>query len=412
MHRPSAINRATALSTGDALLVLITRVETYAVGAGWKNWLFVKVCTDGDVYGISEATINGFIATTETAIHELAHFVVGKDPRQINAIANAIINTIADVGHIHRMVMAAIEVACWDILGKTMGVPIWQLLGGKHRDSVLAYANGWYRTERTPEKFVEIAKTAVVSRGFKALKVDPFGTAKWFCSNSDLALAYEILSALREAFGPDLKILIDVHSRFAPSESVRIASKLATLDIFWWEEPTTIERIELTNEIALRSPIPVATGEQFDKIGHFETLARGGHVSIYQPEPMSLGGITNTIAVANIAQANGAWIAPHQSGGPVATAVCLQLAAIIPNFLIQEHFDPFNEPWTRDLVTWTPKIEALTGHLPIPTTPGLGLDLNMDVVREHPYDPNSYFDTSKAGWEKRLGAGSKRGGSS
>jgi galactonate dehydratase len=412
MHRPSAINRATALSTGDALLVLITRVETYAVGAGWKNWLFVKVCTDGDVYGISEATINGFIATTETAIHELAHFVVGKDPRQINAIANAIINTIADVGHIHRMVMAAIEVACWDILGKTMGVPIWQLLGGKHRDSVLAYANGWYRTERTPEKFVEIAKTAVVSKGFKALKVDPFGTAKWFCSNSDLALAYEILSALREAFGPDLKILIDVHSRFAPSESVRIASKLATLDIFWWEEPTTIERIELTNEIALRSPIPVATGEQFDKIGHFETLARGGHVSIYQPEPMSLGGITNTIAVANIAQANGAWIAPHQSGGPVATAVCLQLAAIIPNFLIQEHFDPFNEPWTRDLVTWTPKIEALTGHLPIPTTPGLGLDLNMDVVREHPYDPNSYFDTSKAGWEKRLGAGSKRGGSS
>jgi galactonate dehydratase len=412
MHRPSAINGATALSTGDAFPVLITRVETYTVSAGWKNWLFVKVCTDGDVYGISEATINGFIATTKTAVHELAHFVVGKDPRQINAIANAIISTFADVGHIHRMVMAAIEVACWDILGKTMGVPIWQLLGGKHRDSVLAYANGWYRTERTPEKFVEIAKTAVVSKGFKALKVDPFGTAKWFCSNSDLALAYEILSALREAFGPDLKILIDVHSRFAPSESIRIANKLASLDIFWWEEPTTIERIELTNEIALRSPIPVATGEQFDKIGHFETLARGGHVSIYQPEPMSLGGITNTIAVANIAQANGAWIAPHQSGGPVATAVCLQLAAIIPNFLIQEHFDPFNEPWTRDLVTWTPKIEALTGHLPIPTTPGLGLDLNMDVVREHPYDPNSYFDTSKVGWEKRLGDGSKRGGSS
>jgi galactonate dehydratase len=383
--------------------VLITKVKTYAVSAGWKNWLFVKVCTDSDVYGISEATINGFIATTETAVHELAHFVIGKDPRQVNAIANAIISTIADVGHIHRMVMAAIEVACWDILGKTLGVPIWQLLGGKHRDSVLAYANGWYRTERTPEKFVDIAKNTVVSKGFKALKVDPFGTAKGFCSNSDLVLAFEILSALREAFGSDLKILIDVHSRFAPSESVRIANKLAALDIFWWEEPTTIERMELTNEIALRSPIPVATGEQFDKIGYFETLARGGHVSIYQPEPMSLGGITNTIAVANIAQANGAWIAPHQSGGPIATAVCLQLAAVVPNFLVQEHFDPFNEPWTRDLVTWAPEIDASTGHLPIPITPGLGADLNMDVVREHPYDPNAYFDTSRAGWEKRLG---------
>src|ERR1700688_547283 len=100
MHRPSAINGAIALSTGDALLVLITRVETYPVSAGWKNWLFVKVCTDSDVYGISEATINGFIATTETAVHELTHFVIGKDPLRINAIANHIITTIADVGHI------------------------------------------------------------------------------------------------------------------------------------------------------------------------------------------------------------------------------------------------------------------------------------------------------------------------
>jgi galactonate dehydratase len=387
--------------------VKITKLETYTVSAGWKNWLFVKVCTDSDVYGISEATINGFIATTETAVHELAHFVIGKDPRQINAIANHIITTIADVGHIHRMVMGAIEVACWDILGKTLGVPIWQLLGGKHRDSILAYANGWYRTERTAEHFVDIAKT-VVAKGFKAVKLDPFGTAKWFINNADLNLAFDILHAMRETFGPDLKILIDVHSRFAPSESVRIAKKLAELDLYWWEEPTTIERIELTNEIALQSPIPVATGEQFDKVGHFETLARGGYVSIYQPEPMSLGGITNTIAVASIAQANGAWIAPHQSGGPVATAVCLQLAAIIPNFLIQEHFDPFNEEWTKDLITWIPKIDPETGHLPIPTAPGLGIDLNMDVVREHPYDPNAYFDTSKKGWEKRLGAGSKR----
>ncbi len=380
----------------------ITQVETYAVGAGWKNWLFVRVSTDAGVHGISEATINAFTATTETAIHELAHFVIGQDPRQVNAIADKLISTVADVGHIHRMVMGAIEVACWDILGKTLGVPIWQLLGGKHRDSILAYANGWYRTERTPENFVGVAKP-VVAQGFKALKLDPFGNAKFFCSNQDLDLSIAILRALREEFGPDLKILIDVHCRFAPSDSVRIAKKLAALDIFWWEEPTTIERIELTNEIASQSPIPVATGEQFDKVGDFENLARGGHISIYQPEPMSLGGITNTIAVGNIARANGAWIAPHQSGGPVATAVCLQLAAIVPNFLIQEHFDAFNEPWTRQLVTWAPQVDPETGHLPIPTAPGLGVDLNLDVIREHPYDPDAFFDTSKTGWEKRLG---------
>lgn len=138
-------------------------------------------------------------------------------------------------------------------------------------------------------------------------------------------------------------------------------------------------------------------------MGQFETLARGGHVSIYQPEPMSLGGIRNTLSVASIAQANGAWIAPHQSGGPVATAVCLHLATAVPNFLIQEYFDPFNEPWTRQLVTWTPSLNPENGHLSIPKAPGLGLDLNLDVVREHPYDPNAYFDLSRKGWEKRLG---------
>jgi len=382
----------------------ITKIETYSVSVGWKNWLFIKVLTDEDVYGISEATINGFIATTERAVHELAHFAVGQDPRRVNWLADKIISTFADVGHIHRMVMGAIEVACWDILGKSLGVPIWQLLGGRYRDSILGYANGWYRTERTAEHFVRIAEP-VVAMGFKAVKLDPFGTAKGFCSNTDLNVAYDILKALRERFGPELKILIDVHTRFAPSETLRIARRMAPLDIFWWEEPTTAEREELTNEVAMACVIPVATGEQFDKVGQFETLARGGHVSIYQPEPMSLGGIVNTMAVASIAEANGAWIAPHQSGGPVATAVCLQLAACVKNFLIQEHFDPFNEPWTRDLVTWRPAIDPETGHLSIPTAPGLGLDLNLDVVREHPYDPASFFNAGKSGWEKRIGAG-------
>jgi galactonate dehydratase len=118
---------------------------------------------------------------------------------------------------------------------------------------------------------------------------------------------------------------------------------------------------------------------------------------------MSLGGIANTIAVANIARANGAWLAPHQSGGPVATAVCLQLAACVPNFLIQEHFDPFNDAWTRDLVTWHPTINPENGHLSFPDAPGLGVDLNMDVVQAHPYDPNAYFDVHNEGWEKRFG---------
>jgi galactonate dehydratase len=381
----------------------ITAIETYPVGAGWKNWLFVRVLTDEDaLYGVSEATINGFIKTTEAAISELAHLAIGRDPRNVNAIAEGVIGTVQDAGHIHRLAMSAIEVACWDILGKSLGVPIHQLLGGKHRDSVLGYANGWYRAERTPEAFVAAANT-VSELGFKAVKLDPFGQAFGTIDEAALQETYEILAAIREFFGPEFKILIDVHSRFMPSEAIRVARFLAPLDLYWWEEPTKDEREEITNEIALQSPIPVATGEQFDKIGQFETLARGGGVSIWQPEPMSLGGITNTIAVANIARANNAWIAPHQSGGPVATATCLQLAACVPNFLIQEHFDATNEAWTRDLVTWHPKIDKDNGHLSLPDQPGLGIDLNLPAIKEHPYDPNAFFNLHEEGWEKRIG---------
>ena len=381
----------------------ITDVITYTVSAGWKNWLFIKICTDEEIYGIGEATMNGFIKTTEAAVHELKHFAIGRDPREVTAIARKMISTIQDAGHIHRLTMAAIEVACWDILGKSLNVPIFQLLGGKVRDSVFAYANGWYRAERTPAAFTAAAEN-VIKKGFHALKLDPFGLSRDFLNEDELQEAYDILKAIRDRFGPALRILIDVHCRFAPAEAIRIARRLQDLDIFWWEEPTTAERECLTNEIARQSPIRVATGEQFDKIGRFFTLAAGGDVSIWQPEPMSLGGIMNTIAVAHLAEANGAWIAPHQSGGPVATAVCLQLAACIPNFLIQEHFDAFNDPWTKDLVTWSPVIDTRNGHLSLPTGPGLGIDLNLELIQQHPYDPAAFLDTTQKGWEKRLGA--------
>jgi galactonate dehydratase len=383
----------------------ITGLETWAVGAGWKNWLFVRVTTDEGIHGIGEGTLNGFIRTTETGLHELEHLVLGQDPRRVRAIARRMLDSVSlDGGHIHRTIIAAVEVACWDIIGKSLGVPIHQLLGGRVRDSVLGYANGWYRTERTPEGFLAAAR-AVLAKGFKALKLDPFGTAQGFISESELGLAYDIVRTLRENLPADTLILIDVHARFTESEAIRVARRFAPLDIFWWEEPTTRDRQEAVHPVARASPIPVATGEMYDTVGQFFTLAEGGGVNIFQPEPMSLGGIASTLAVADLALAHGSYIAPHQSGGPVATAVCLQLAACLPNFLIQEHFDAFNEAWTRDLVTWHPTIDPGNGHLSLPEGPGLGLDLNVEVARAHPYDPRAYLNIFEEGWEKRVGSG-------
>ena len=118
---------------------------------------------------------------------------------------------------------------------------------------------------------------------------------------------------------------------------------------------------------------------------------------------MGLGGLSAAAAVCELAAAEGAWVAPHQSGGPVATAVCLQLAAFAPNFLIQEHFDPFNEPWTSSLVSWSPALDAASGELSLPEGPGIGVDLDLEVARAHPYDPDAYLDVTSEGWELRLG---------
>ena len=156
----------------------ITSVETITVSAGWKNWLFVRVHTDGGLHGIGEGTLNGFIRTTEAAVRELEHLVIGQEPRNVNALATRLMESVSlDGGHIHRTAVAAIEVACWDILGKSLGVPIYQLFGGKVRESILGYANGWYRTERSPECFAQAAEK-VLEKGFHALKLDPLASRK------------------------------------------------------------------------------------------------------------------------------------------------------------------------------------------------------------------------------------------
>ena len=166
----------------------ITAIETVPVSAGWKNWLLLRIHTDTGLHGIGEGTLNGFIRTTEAAVQELEHLALGQDPRQVNRLSRRLMDSVSlDGGHIHRTAVAAIEVACWDILGKSLGVPIHQLLGGRMRDSVAAYANGWYRTERTPEAFVQAAE-GVVAMGFQALKLDP--------SNQDARI--NLQQALRE----------------------------------------------------------------------------------------------------------------------------------------------------------------------------------------------------------------------
>lgn len=379
----------------------IVDVETYPVGAGWKNWLFVRVVTDGGLHGVGEATLNGLTRACEAAVQELKHLVIGRDPRAVRRNAAELYNRISNEGgHVHRAAIAGIEVACWDILGKWLDVPVYQLFGGRARDRVPCYANGWYRTDRDPSAFADAAR-GVIGQGFRALKFDPLGTARGFFSPSELDRTRDAIVAVRQAVGPEVRILIDVHARLAPAEAVVLCEACSDLDVFWWEEPTTRHHEEATLTVASKVVQRIATGENFHTASQFIRLAQD--VSIWQPEPMALGGLLPAASVCDLAAAQGAWVAPHQSGGPIATAVCLQLAAFAQNFLIQEHFDPFNEMWTRTLVTWAPTLDPATGELDLPEAPGIGVDLRVDVASEHPYNPKAYLDVTQDGWERRLG---------
>jgi len=382
----------------------IAKIETFIAGNPWKNWLFTKVLTDEGVYGIGEGTLNYFGKTVETAIHELEPLVLGMDPFQIETMSQRLIRDVySDGGQIHMCAVAAIEIACWDIIGKATNQPVYNLGGGRCHQKLRAYANGWYRGPRTPESFAEKAKI-VAGRGYTALKFDPFGNAWRTLSRDDFDLSIDIVRAVREAVGSSVDLLIEGHCRFNVATAVEVAQRLEPMRPAWFEEPVAHTNIAAMLEVARRSPVPIATGESFSTKQQFAELLKHDAVSILQPEPLNLGGLFATRKIADMVDAHYGMIAPHSAQGPVCSAACVQLNASLPNFFIHEIFDEFNEPWEKEIVIHP--VEVVNGYIEIPERPGLGIDLNLEEIARHPYRQENYLPLFKAGWERR----SKLGG--
>jgi galactonate dehydratase len=378
----------------------ITHAETIIVGNPWKNWLFVRVHTDEGVYGVSEATSNGFCKTVEAAIHELAPMYRGLDPFQPELVVQRMYRDMyGDGGQLHKHAVAAIEVACWDIMGKALGVPAYKLLGGQMRQKARAYANGWYRGPRTPESFHERARE-VVRRGYTALKFDPFGSAYQITDLNDEALALDIIAAVRDAVGPGVDVLVEGHCRFSTSTALKFARKMEQYNPTWFEEPTPHHKIDALIQVARESPVPIATGESLHTQYAFAELLKHDVVHILQPEPLACGGLWSTRQICAMADAHYAVVAPHQAQGPVCTAICMQLAACTPNFFIQEIFDEFNVEWEKELITGA-HYPVKDGYIEVVDAPGLGIDLNLEECRKHPYSPAYFLPLFKSGWELR-----------
>ncbi len=383
----------------------ISNVETFLIGNPWKNWLFVKVSTDEGLYGIGEGSLGHLSKTVEAAIHETKPFIMGLEIFQTELLVTRLTRHVyADGGQIKMCAISALEIACWDAIGKALGQPVYNLVGGLCRDRVRAYANGWYRNERTPEAFAASAKK-VVARGYSAMKFDPFGTAMGVMTPRDEALSIDIVAAVREAVGPNVDLAIECHSRFNPSTAIRIGKKVERYEPAWFEEPVPHQNIPAIVEVARHLEIPVGTGESMSSKQQVAELLAYNAVDVLNVEPLHMGGILGSRKVADMADAHYALVIPHAAQGPICTVACLHIDAATPNAWLQETFEDFNEPWERKLVTGFPEIRD--GHFDLPRGPGLGIDLNLDEISRHPYHEDLDISLFEEDWQLRRSQAAK-----
>jgi len=379
--------------------VRIVDVKTYVLGTAWRNLTFVEVHTDEGITGVGEARmLNHTDALLGYLAEAVPNHVLGSDPFQIEDLVFRMMrNDYARPDYVMMSGIAAIEIACWDIMGKALGLPVYQLLGGAVRDRIKAYANGWYTVERTPEEFAEAARRAV-ARGYRALKLDPFGAGYYELELEEKRRVVALVEAVREAVGPDVEILIEMHGRFNPATAIEMARLLEPYRPGWIEEPVPPHNLAALKKVADQVTIPVATGERIHTRYDFRELFELQAADIIQPDITHLGGLLETKKLAAWADAYYILVAPHNVCGPVGTAANLHLAACTTNFKIQEHFNDFAEEFVKAAAPGVP--EVVDGFFPLPSGPGLGVHLDHSVLEQHPRR-RVFFNLFAENWHRR-----------
>ena len=380
----------------------ITNVTPLVLGTPWRNLTFVKVETDEGISGVGEARALNRTEALQGYLNETARrYVLGRDPFEIEALVQRMARH--DFGRAGEIVMtgiALIELACWDIMGQALGQPVYRLLGGAVRDKIKAYANGWYKVERTPAEFHDAAQRAV-AKGYRALKFDPFGAGFYEMERVEKLQVVALVEAVRDAVGPEVEILIEMHGRFNPVTAIEMARELAPFSPSWFEEPVPPENLRALKKVAdAVAPlgVPLATGERLHTPYEYRELFELQACDIIQPDITHFGGLLNTKKLAAWADAYYMLVAPHNVGGPVSTAAALHLAACTPNFKIQEHFNDFDDAFVKESAPGLP--EVIDGYFALPKGPGLGVTLNEDLIRAHPQQ-EVHFNLFADDWHKR-----------
>lgn len=368
--------------------VKITRLETFLVK---PRWIFLKIHTDVGVIGLGEPLLEGRALTIQTAIKEVEPYLIGKDPRRVVHHWQAIYrHAFYRGGPILTSALSGIDQALWDIKGKLLNVPIYELLGGPTRDRVRVYgraSNAEQMKERVKEGYTVI-KTGVAKKNPANIVENP----------RFVKYAIDNFASLRDAGGPDMDIGIDFHGAISPQLAKVLIKELEPYQPMFVEEPCQAQNVDVMADIARGTHLPIATGERiFTKWGFREILEKGA-ASILQPDLCHAGGITEGRLIAGMAEAYYAPIAPHNPMGPISLATGLQLAASVPNFLVQEQVT-LGEGYLKN-----PFKLQKDGTVMVPTKPGLGIELDdaqlKDKIGHDWKNPESYnaLDGSVVDW--------------
>ena len=378
----------------------IERIRTTVVGAPWRELTFVELVTDDGRTGLAEVRMVNKTDTLLACVAELGgRYAVGADPFDLERIGWGF--DWADYGRPGEVVqsaLSAIDVACLDLIGQDLGVPVWKLLGGRFHERVPAYANGWYQAEREPAAFAERA-SAVVERGYRGLKLDPFGAASLELPTTERERATAIVAAVRDAVGPEVALMIELHGRFTGATAAAVAADLEPFAPEWLEEPVPPADAGGLRRVRGATALPIATGERVHHLPEFREIVEGGLADVLQPDITHFGGFTALRKLAGWAEAYNLLLAPHNVCGPVGTAAALHFCVATPNVKVLEHFNDFADPWVFDLVEGAPRVGD-DGCFAPPEAPGLGVRLDHEACAAHPRTRRG-LSLFEPGWERR-----------
>ena len=368
---------------GSMPAMKITDIKTFLVGAENRNWVYVKVLTDQGIYGIGEAYSAGPDEATVKVIEDFKSWLIGNDPRNVQYLFDLMYNTTRFPGGIiTNSAMSGIEHALWDIAGKSAGVPVWALLGGRVRNKIRTYQS---TGGATPEQAGEAAKRMVETYGYTALKmgIQASGSMPY---NQATRVTAQHVRAVREAVGPDVDIGVDVHAKFFEAErAIRLAKAIEPYDPMWMEESVRPENYDAMKKVSDHVNIPLASGESNYGIYEFKQLIERQCLDFLQPDICCCGGVLVMKKIAAMAEAQYMMIAPHNPMSPLATAVNVHFAASTPNFYILEYSAPVSG--ARKNVLKEPLMVNKDGYLDIPNKPGWGVELNEEAFSRMPPVP-------------------------